>query len=969
MIFILFSGVIGATQARVSGQANSKDNDSAVALRYEEGEELFFTVILDRSNLGELPTVVIGNQIALELDTYSSLLEFAIEFDRANMVYSGWYIKEDYTFHLDVKDRNSDLTIKLADRTVIVPVNEYQFIGNYLYINEIFLKQVFKIDNKFDVDSLKLTIRPTEPIPLQQRLARRNKIGVGEGNKPQFVNLDRSYELLSPQILDMNLSAIYRDSTGDILSRYSVQGSRDIALLHTNFFLSGSQDTFLDSARLTFSRDSLNSQLLGPLNASRIEFGDIRPVRQARESSLSESRGIRITNTQFTNQIDNQLINIEGNIATGWDAQLFRSGVLLGQEFEVNNGRYNFLDIPLNFGLNQFEVILYGPQGQVLVEKIEKLVDRDLIGRQGFSYNFSVNQNNTSLLGVRDGDKSSDGFNASAALNWGVGGSSSIGFGAQSQFLGNEDQDFSINLGGSTILMDSVLLNSSISTTDLANSISLGSRSYLKGQAVNANIAFSQTKESKTNVVDANFQSNGSVKITRSFALPIENQIRVNLTELNDLYEVSNRIGFNNRYLSLFNSLNYTKIVSQDGASNNFLSGGLSMQGSIGPIFARASINYKEDQNGGFDIGSYQASLNWALSNEFRTQLTFDHNTETNNTSSSFYVGWLNENIELNSTSTYSDLAGWKTNIATRFTLSGQDIAYDTIYQTNRALGQSGSLAVRVFHDLNDNAVYDLDEPILPNVKVNAVQAFRKADTNKHGIATITGVANYKSTDITVDQDTLPDPFMTPVIEGVSIKFRSGLVDKLDFPITMGTDIEGRIEIVKGDEVTRGRSITVELIDKNGNVVNTARSAMDGYYIFTKVIPGQYILKINSEDLARKDIRKLNHRSIVITQASEYISDIDFLLEQQSYKASYFASLGKFESYKNAIALASLLGKRQMSLRKYFFIQKTNDKYMLSIGAAPTENQIRDICRSKISINLNCEAVQLSLPTKPYELE
>ncbi|NRD89988.1 hypothetical protein C8024_11760 [Sphingopyxis sp. BSNA05] len=50
---------------------------------------------------------------------------------------------------------------------------------------------------------------------------------------------------------------------------------------------------------------------------------------------------------------------------SGWDAELYRNGQLLAFAENRVDGRYEFIDVPLLYGQNRFEVVLYGPQGQI----------------------------------------------------------------------------------------------------------------------------------------------------------------------------------------------------------------------------------------------------------------------------------------------------------------------------------------------------------------------------------------------------------------------------------------------------------------------------------------------------------------------------------------------------------------------------------------------------------------------------
>ncbi|WP_336139820.1 hypothetical protein, partial [Klebsiella pneumoniae] len=44
--------------------------------------------------------------------------------------------------------------------------------------------------------------------------------------------------------------------------------------------------------------------------------------------------------------------------------ELYRNNVLIDTATTPQDGQYRFLNIPVEFGLNVFRVVLYGPQGQ-----------------------------------------------------------------------------------------------------------------------------------------------------------------------------------------------------------------------------------------------------------------------------------------------------------------------------------------------------------------------------------------------------------------------------------------------------------------------------------------------------------------------------------------------------------------------------------------------------------------------------
>src|SRR3546814_2986745 len=74
--------------------------------------------------------------------------------------------------------------------------------------------------------------------------------------------------------------------------------------------------------------------------------------------------------------------DFRGDLPAGWDAELYRNGQLLAFTSPNSDGRYEFIDVPLQYGANRFEIILYGPQRQVRREIKQVQVGMDSIPPQ-----------------------------------------------------------------------------------------------------------------------------------------------------------------------------------------------------------------------------------------------------------------------------------------------------------------------------------------------------------------------------------------------------------------------------------------------------------------------------------------------------------------------------------------------------------------------------------------------------------
>ena len=90
--------------------------------------------------------------------------------------------------------------------------------------------------------------------------------------------------------------------------------------------------------------------------------------------------------------------NFRGDLPAGWDTELYRNGQLLAFTSPNGDGRYEFIDVPLQYGANRFEIVLYGPQGQIRREIRQVQVGMDSIPPQQTWYWAGFAQENADLI-------------------------------------------------------------------------------------------------------------------------------------------------------------------------------------------------------------------------------------------------------------------------------------------------------------------------------------------------------------------------------------------------------------------------------------------------------------------------------------------------------------------------------------------------------------------------------------------
>jgi hypothetical protein len=939
-------------------------NSSLVAERFIQGEELFFSSNMVNVDIGAITAVAKNKDIYLNFDDYIAVLDLPISYDLAAQSYNGWFIEEQNTFELNLFDStqtDGSLVAIVDNDRIVISQDEFTYIDDQLYINEKTLGSIFTLEHKFNYQKLELEFIPLGKFPLLDKLQRQNRTSRRTGNQqPSYINLPRGYEILSPQILDFQLNSIYREQNKELDSFLSLQGARDVALLHTQFSLSASDKNGFTSGRLNFSRQSPEGELFGNTGITKFEFGDVRNVRQGTGSTLAESLGFRLQNDAIGNRFDSEFINIEGDVPAGWDVELYRNGVLLSQQFNVNTGRYEFVDTPLIYGQNSFEVVLYGPQGQVRKRNINRLVDEKTSSDRPATYQVSLTKLNKTVLGLENDIFQQDlGYNFSSRVRTFIDDGFSLNFGLQSTFGGVLDST-NTNVGLSKVVFDDTLFDLNLGYNELGG---VPINTSLRGNALGQSIALSYSNIDVSSKVENpseqfSLSVEGPIKLSEKFSIPLSQTLIFSKANQREILTYSNAVGVNIGRVSMFHNLNFEK-STVDGVESDRVSGSLNFQSNFGRVFTRLSGNYSPDSDKTFD--NARVNINW---NPFN-KLNFTFSGTKNFLDDSFFTnvsaGYLGENYRINARLGYSDLNGYDIGLNASFSLSGHTAEYQTISESAFSNTRVGAIAVRVFFDKNLNAVFDEGDTPLPNVVVEASQFHKKQTSDINGIAVIERLANNSSSDILIDRNSLPEPFLVPLAEGVSITARAGLVDHLDYPIVISSEIDGIVELESNGELESLARAKINLIDDKGRVVKQALSEYDGYYAFAGVIPGNYRIVISEIDMIKFDVVSPEVAIVGVPTTPEFITQ-DLRYKKRPYQQGFISQIGRFSDNKLARLFLISLKQKQPQLSVYIENDKRNKSYRVFTDFTSNEEKAQQACASLNDISIQCEVVNFKLP-------
>jgi hypothetical protein len=176
------------------------------------------------------------------------------------------------------------------------------------------------------------------------------------------------YRMWRAPALDFVVSAgiTYRAADGARIDRQSsIRAAGEIAQLSYDAQIITNAKDLPRTVRLSAYRSDPDAGLLGPLQATHYGFGDVEGFESGLTGAAASGRGAVVTNRPLAVRAAFDRTRFEGDLPTGWEAEIYRNGELLGFARPTANQRYVFEDVQLLYGENRIQIILYGPQGQV----------------------------------------------------------------------------------------------------------------------------------------------------------------------------------------------------------------------------------------------------------------------------------------------------------------------------------------------------------------------------------------------------------------------------------------------------------------------------------------------------------------------------------------------------------------------------------------------------------------------------
>jgi len=658
------------------------------------------------------------------------------------------------------------------------------------------------------------------------------------------------YRLWRAPALDFVVSGgvTYRASTGTKVDRRAaVYAAGEVATLSYNAQVTSDDKGQPQSVRLRAFRSDPDGGLLGPLNATHFEVGDVTGHSSKLLGSGINGRGVAVTNQPLFTPASFDRTRFEGELPAGWEAELYRNGQLLAFASGGDDQRYHFEDVQLLYGDNQVDIVLYGPQGQIRTRSENVNVGQDNVPSGKTWYWAGINQPARDLVSFEpvNDDPNRPKIQATVAMAHGIDTKTSVALLVQSVAL--EDERLTYVEGavrrsvGRALVEVAVARDSRNGMAARAQVLTRLGDVSLSAEAVVAK-DFRLEGGERQSAREARLSADAPIKIGRT-VIPAHADIRyTGRSDGTSQLEAAARLSSHINRFNLAGDLRYRRqFASTEGGPDPpaELEATLIGSGRIGEVRVRGTGTWQLQPQARFRTAEVSAYWSASRSADFEAGLAYDADLHVGRARLTHVRRF--DAMALSVTGEAASDGALALGFNLNFSLDSSRGGFNLSRQT---LANAGAVHARVFRDLNDNGRRDVGEPFEKDALVTTGPRLAERGTDARGEVLVAGLANYVPVTVGIDTSSLADPMLAPKKALQVVTPRPGIAAEVDIALVGAGDIEGAMVRDGGDGF---EGLDVELVDTAGRVVATTRTDFDGFFLFERVAYGRYTIRLAPE--------------------------------------------------------------------------------------------------------------------------
>lgn len=813
--------------------------------------------------------------VCVDLGDLIQALDLPVRLDKKARRATGWLFAEDQRFTIDREAGSA----QAMNGNRIIPRDAIQDTPEGWCVDLKVLSGWMGVGLRADLSNLAVVLESERKLPFLEAIER--KARAARLRQPRFAEFDLArmaqaavpYRDWRRPSIDLQLQGQAASAGGNRLE-FEALAAGEVMALSYNARLAGSSDG-LDALRLRLFRNDPGAQLLGPFKATQVALGDVEAPRGALAAQTAIGRGAFIANRPLNRPGRFGVTTVSGTMPAGWDAELYRNGELRAYQADRGDGRYQFDDIELLWGENDFEVVLYGPQGQIKRERSSTPVGTASLPPGKTWYWAGLVDAGRDLV-----EFAKRPLDPRAGLRWGVGVERGLdrrttaGLEYHSVILAGRRRHY---IEGSTQrALGGMLL-------ELSGAQQVGAGRAIQAKALGRLGGIRYDAEAlwinglfDSELVEPDQRRHYGLRLTAtaklgSWNLPVETALRSQVARTGaraSEWLVRSALQLHRTSLTL-------ELSGRNGAGPVRAVRGLDAgtrlnliaNTAAGPVRLRgtAGIALGGGQRRGLD--TIQAVAEGNIGERSSLRLGYEHDASAHR--HELMLGWVRQ----------FDRFALRTDgrVDTRGRLSlgvtlGLSLGPDPVdggWRLSRErLAESGQAVIEVFRDDNGDGLRQADEGLLDGVSASA--GFRRTDvpTNQRGRAVIDGLTPYVPVLVSIDTGTLPDPLLQPKGAGLVVVPRPGVPATVSLPLAPTGEVEA---LLLGPDGEPCEGLGLELTDLAGRVLRKVQSDFDGYALFDAVPYGDYRLRLDAASAQARGVRAELGEALRIDRANPSI--------------------------------------------------------------------------------------------------
>lgn len=870
-----------ATSPKTTGIAAAR----APLTGFSDDDELILELTTPRRELsGTIIAYNRGGIPYLPLGEIARLLDLAVTVSDGGRYAAGWVLDPARTVTLNLRDG----TLTVAGETRKLAPDDAAAFDGELYLRADRFADLFPLTLTPNLRAQTVTLQTRVPFPFEERLARetaREQLQSRQGRRDGhgLPRVTTPWRLADVPLLDSELR-LASDTTRGTRAEVDLHLAGDLAWLTARSFLSLETRAGLTAARLELGRRDPDGTLLGPLRATSFGLGDVTSTPLAMGPASVAGRGAYIGNAPLERASVFDRIELRGDMPAGFEAELYRNNVLIDTATRPEGGQYRFLNVPVEFGLNLFRVVLYGPQGQRREIVRQVSVGDGRLGPGELVYSASAVQKNRSLFDLQGRDYirgPDDGaLRTTAELQYGfTGGLTGTLGGAVYDRFGTRHW---LATGGLRTGFAGFAVKLDLGLGDGAGrALGLGVARKLGGFSVTLNHAEygGRFVDEVRSFSDQPLRRATELTINGALALGGDGsalRIPVNGLARNVVYADGRQVlaASLTQTVPLARALQLSNLVEFNRTSQPLFGTTTQLRGSFDlTTLSRGSLQLRAGL--GYTLVPTVEITSAALQVDRRIGV---HTTLTASAGHTFQAGQNRfglaairrfERFSLALDGAWSSRPNqYAAMLRLSFSL-GRNPLDGRLFMAQPGLAGGGAVALHAFRDLDGDGRYTPGEPPLPEVRFFAGSENRATDGA--GRVLLGRLGDGPRTSVRVDADSLPDINLAPATAGLELAPRAGRIHVAEFAVRALGELDGTalFRTAQGEKAVSG--VIVLLIDPTGKVTARTRTGLDGAFWFEKIVPGRYRVELDGGQAERLQIRL--SEPVTVTVARDGVAD------------------------------------------------------------------------------------------------